>query len=104
MKSGDDQQKQNTNQLRDAMSNASFKGLRKTSDFWTLSRNKASKREYYTAYSLWTIGQKDLNEQMAANYQNIIDNNKAMSQAERSIYTDIIKDIRARGVEAMTSK
>jgi hypothetical protein len=41
---------------------------------------------------------------MAANYQNIIDNNKAMSQAERSIYTDIIKDIRARGVEAMTGK
>jgi hypothetical protein len=98
MKDGDERVKQNTSQLRDAMSNASFKGFRRASDFWTLSRNKASKREYYTGYSLWIIGQKDLNEQTAAFIQNHIDNNKAMSQAERSIYLDIIKDIRARGV------
>ncbi|MDR0909046.1 MAG: hypothetical protein LBM77_04705 [Spirochaetaceae bacterium] len=91
-------------ELNTEMSNASFKNLRKSADFWILSKNKATAEEYYTAYSLWTIPQTDLNDQIAANYQNIIDNNKAMSEAERSIYLDIIKNIRERGMTTVSSQ
>jgi hypothetical protein len=85
-------------EVRDAMSNASLNGFRKTGDFWVLSKNKSTKREYYVAYALWTIDRKRVDDQIAANLQNIIDNNKAMSEAERTIYFDIIKDIRTRGI------
>jgi hypothetical protein len=98
-KSGsDDAAKRIANEMRDAMSNASFKGFRRAADFWALMRNKATKNEYYTAYSLWVIPNEELNQQLAANYQNIIDNNKAMSEAEREIYREIIRDIRQRGI------
>jgi hypothetical protein len=99
MKTGDERLKQASAQIRTNMSNASFKGLRKASDTWTLSRNVATGRQYYTAYSLWIIPEKDLNEQMAAIFQNIIDNNKALSKEERQIYLDIIKNIRTRGIQ-----
>ncbi|MDR2509518.1 MAG: hypothetical protein LBC77_02610 [Spirochaetaceae bacterium] len=97
-KSGSEAAKRTANEMRDAMSNASFKGFRKAADFWALIKNKSTKKEYYTAYSLWVIPNEELNQQLAANYQNIIDNNKAMSEAERSIYRDIINDIRKRGI------
>jgi len=102
MKKDDAAMKAHVQEVRDAMNNASFKGLRKAADFWTLSKNIATGNQYYTAYSLWVIPKKDLNDQMAANYQNIIDNNKALSEAEREIYMDIIKDIRARGLASIT--
>jgi hypothetical protein len=97
-KAGSDAAKRISNEMRDAMSNASFKGFRKAGDFWALMRNKATKNEYYAAYSLWVIPNEELNQQLAANYQNIIDNNQAMSEAEREIYRDIINDIRRRGI------
>ncbi|MDR1389849.1 MAG: hypothetical protein LBJ31_07715 [Treponema sp.] len=84
--------------VRDAMSNSSFQNLRQVADFWVYQRNKKTKAQYYVAYSLWIVPFKSLNDQIAANIQNIIDNNKAMSEAERTIYLDIIKDIRTRGV------
>ncbi|MDR2768267.1 MAG: hypothetical protein LBB82_08090 [Treponema sp.] len=84
--------------VRDAMSNASFKNLRQVADFWIYINNKSTKKQYYAAYSLWIVPVKDLNDQIAANFQNIIDNNKAMSEAERQIYLDIITDIRTRGI------
>jgi hypothetical protein len=96
IKSGDAQVKQNVQQIRDSMSNANFRGLRRAGDFWTLSRNKATKNEYYTAYSLWIIPEQDLNDQIGALWQNFIDNNTAMSEAERQIYGDIITNIRTR--------
>jgi hypothetical protein len=37
-----------------------------------------------------------LDTQVAALWQNFIDNNTAMSVAERQIYGDIIKDLRSR--------
>jgi hypothetical protein len=89
---------QNIAEVRDAMTNASFKNFRMVGDFWLQVNNKSTKKRYFTAYSLWIVPQKDLNNQMAANYQNIIDNNKALSEAERKIYLDIIVDIRARGI------
>ncbi|GHV20176.1 hypothetical protein FACS189494_03410 [Spirochaetia bacterium] len=85
--------------IRDAMSNASFKGFRQVGDFWVLNRNKATKRQYYSAFSLWVVNTKELDQQMAAQLQNIIDNNEAMSAAERSIYNDIITNLRDRGLE-----
>ena len=97
-KAGADKAKRVVNEMRDAMSNASFKGFRRAADFWALIKNKATKKEYYAAYSLWVISNDELNQQLAANYQNIIDNNKAMSAAEREIYRDIISDIRKRGI------
>jgi hypothetical protein len=103
MKSGDEARHQATEEIREAMSNCSFKGLRRASDFWVLNKNAATGREYYTAYSLWTIAEKELNEQLAAQYANIIGNNKAMSEAERSIYLDLITSIRERGLDAITS-
>jgi hypothetical protein len=103
MKSGDETRHQATEEIRDAMNNCSFKGLRRASDFWILSKNTATAREYYTAYSLWIIDEKELNEQLAAQYQNIIDNNKAMSAAERTIYLDLITSVRQRGLDAITS-
>ena len=103
MKSGDESRHQATEEIREAMSNCSFKGLRQASDFWVLNRNTATQREYYGAYSLWIIPEKDLNEQLAAQYANIIGNNKAMSEAERTIYLDLINSIRERGLDAITS-
>jgi hypothetical protein len=100
-KAGSDAAKRISNEMRDAMSNASFKGFRKAGDFWALMRNKATKNEYYAAYSLWVIPNDELNQQLAAHYQNIIDNNKAMSEAEREIYREIIRDIRQRGITAV---
>jgi hypothetical protein len=88
-------------EIRDAMSNSSFNGFRKTSDFWVLSKNNSTGKEYYVAYALWTIDRKRLNEQIAANVQNILDNNKAISEAERTIYLDIITDIRTRGIASV---
>jgi hypothetical protein len=96
IKSGDERVKQNVQQIRNAMSNANFRGLRQVSDFWVLIRNKATKNEYYTAYSLWIIPEQELNDQIAALWQNFIDNNAAMSAAERQIYGDIITNIRTR--------
>jgi hypothetical protein len=94
----DADKKAHQEEVRDAMSNASLNGFRKTGDFWVLSKNKTTKQEYYVAYALWTIDRKRVDDQIAANIQNIIDNNKAMSEAERTIYLDIIKDIRTRGI------
>ena len=103
MKSGDENRHAATEELREAMSNCSFKGLRRASDFWILNRNAATQREYYTAYSLWTIDEKELNEQLTAQYANIVGNNKAMSEAERTIYLDLINGIRQRWLYAITS-
>jgi hypothetical protein len=84
--------------MTDSMSNASFKGFRKAGDFWALMRNRDTKDEYYAAYSLWVIPDDELNQQLAAQYQNIIDNNKTMSEAEREIYRELIRDVRQRGI------
>jgi hypothetical protein len=89
-------------EIRNAMSNASFNGFRKTSDFWVLAKNNSTSKEYYVAYALWTIDRKRLDDQIAANIQNILDNNTAISAAERTIYLDIITDIRTRGIASIS--
>jgi hypothetical protein len=80
-----------------SMIDASFAGLRKAGDFWMLNRNTATKREYYTGYGLWVIDKKRLDDQIVLNMQNLAENNKALSAAERTTYADIINDIRSRG-------
>jgi hypothetical protein len=96
IKSGDANVKRRTEEFAKAMSNANFRELRKAGDFWTLSRNRATKNEYNTAYSLLIIPEESLNTQVAALWQNFIDNNEAMSAAERTIYGDIITNLRTR--------
>jgi hypothetical protein len=83
--------------MAQAMSEASFTGLRKMGDWWQIIRNKSTKVEECRAFALWTADKKNLDNQIAGNLQTIIDNNKALSQAARSIYLDLIKDIRANG-------
>jgi hypothetical protein len=79
------------------MSNASYTGARKVADWWILTRNRATEAEEYQAFALYTFERNPLNDQIARNLQNIVDNNAAMSAAERAIYADIINDIRANG-------
>jgi hypothetical protein len=69
-----------------ALSNASFSGLTKDADWWTTRRNLETKVITTQATALWLIDRKELNRQIAANIQNIMDNNTAMSAAERAIY------------------
>ena len=97
-KSGGDAAKRVANEMRDVMSNASFKGFRRAADFWALQKNRATKQESYVAFSLWTIPNTELDLQLAAQYENIIANNKALSAAEQAIYKEIISDIRKRGI------
>jgi hypothetical protein len=97
-KAGPDAAKRSIKEMTDSMSNASLKGFRKASDFWALMKNQDTKNEYYAAYSLWVIPDEEINQQLAAQYQHIIDNNKEMSEAEREIYRDIIRDVRQRGI------
>jgi hypothetical protein len=79
------------------MSNASYTGARKVSDWWILSRNRATRAEEYQAFALYIIDRKLLDNQIARNLQNIVDNNAAMSAAEQEIYTDLINEIRVNG-------
>jgi hypothetical protein len=79
------------------MSNASYTGARKVADWWILSRNRATEAEEYQAFALYTFDRNPLNDQIARNLQNIVDNNAAMSAAERAIYADLINEIRTNG-------
>jgi hypothetical protein len=79
------------------MSNASYTGARKVADWWILTRNRSTEAEEYQAFALYTFERNPLNDQIARNLQNIVDNNAAMSAAERAIYTDMINDIRSNG-------
>jgi len=49
-------------------------------------------------YALFIVDKKILNDQVARNLQNVADNNKAISDAERAIYADLIANIRAHGL------
>jgi hypothetical protein len=82
----------------ETLSNASYNGVRKVADWWRFIRTRSTKEERYQAYVLYIGARKSLNDQIAANIQNIVDNNKAMSEAERSIYADIMADIRSNGL------
>ncbi|GHT82529.1 hypothetical protein FACS1894137_01590 [Spirochaetia bacterium] len=82
----------------EVLSNASYNGVRKVADWWRFIRTKSTKEERYQAYVLYIGAKKSINDQIAANIQNIIDNNAAMSEAERAIYADIMNDIRKNGL------
>lgn len=84
----------------EAMSNASYTGARKMADWWQLVRNKKTKAQTYQAFVLYTFDRKVLNDQIARNLQNIMDNNAEISAAERAIYTDLIQGIRSRGYQS----
>jgi hypothetical protein len=81
-------------QAQESMSNASFTGLTYTANFWQELKNKESGDTIFRAYALWVVDRKNLDNQIAANLQNIVDNNKALSAAERAIYADLIAGIR----------
>jgi hypothetical protein len=79
------------------MADASYTGLRKMGGWWQLTRNKATKAEEYRAFALYTVDKKRMDDQIAGNLQNIIDNNKALSAAARAIYQEIINGIHLNG-------
>jgi hypothetical protein len=80
-----------------AMGSASFTGMRKAGDWWQIVRNKSTGVQEAQAFALYTVDKKRLDEQIALNLTNIVENNKALSAAERAIYRDLIADIRANG-------
>ena len=82
-----------------ALSDASFSGLTKDADWWQTVRNKDSQSVETRAFALFLIDKKELDRQIAANIQNIVDNNTAMSAAERAIYAALIADITGAGLE-----
>jgi hypothetical protein len=86
--------------LRTAMSNVSFSGLRMAGQFWTLTRNRASKKPpYYVAYALWIIDKDKLDKQVEGYIQNFVTkNNEVMSDAERQTYAELIDDVRKNGM------
>jgi hypothetical protein len=84
-----------TNQ--EVFSNASFTGSRKVGDWWQLVRNTSTKAERYEALALYIFSKKVLDDQIARNLQNIVDNNAAISAAERAIYSELINEIRVNG-------
>jgi hypothetical protein len=81
----------------ESMSNASFTGMRRASDWWQIVRNKTTKVQEAQAFALYTIDKKRLDEQIALHLANIVENNQALSAAEREIYRELIADIRANG-------
>ncbi|GHV72842.1 hypothetical protein AGMMS49940_01440 [Spirochaetia bacterium] len=87
----------NLRSAAESLSNASFNGATKDADWWQTVRNTTTDVIETRSWALWTINQKQLDEQVAANIQNIIDNNTTMSAAERAIYTDLIRQIREVG-------
>ncbi|GHV78226.1 hypothetical protein AGMMS49944_00170 [Spirochaetia bacterium] len=82
-----------------ALSDASFSGLTKDADWWQTVRNKDTQSVETRAFALFLIDKKELDRQIAANIQNIVDNNTAMSAAERAIYAALIADITGTGLE-----
>ncbi|GHT56759.1 hypothetical protein FACS1894109_06770 [Spirochaetia bacterium] len=46
-----DADKRALSEISTTFANASYTAARRVSDFWTLSRNKATKQEYYEAYA-----------------------------------------------------
>jgi hypothetical protein len=82
-----------------ALSNASFSGLSKDADWWQTVRNKDTQSIETRAFALFLIDRKELDRQIAANIQNIVDNNKTMSAAERAIYAALIADIAGVGLD-----
>ena len=80
-----------------SMASASFTGLRKAADWWQITRNKSTQVQEAQAFALYTVESRRLDEQIAINLANIVENNKELSAAERAIYNDLIADIRANG-------
>jgi hypothetical protein len=87
----------NMEAVRKAYSDASFTGLQRMADWWQITRNRSTKTEECRAFALYTVDRDRMDTQIAANLQNIIDNNEALSAAARSIYLDIIMAIRSNG-------
>ncbi|MDR3356151.1 MAG: hypothetical protein LBO04_03075 [Spirochaetaceae bacterium] len=87
----------NLNAATEQLSNAAFNGATREADWWQIVKNSDTGKEECRAFALWLINKKQLDEQVAANLQNIVDNNSAMSAAERAIYADLIAQIRESG-------
>jgi hypothetical protein len=87
----------NLKSAAESLSNASFRGVTKNADWWQIVQNEGTGVTECRAFALYIVEKKTLDDQVAANMQNIVDNNKEMSAAERAIYADLISSIRASG-------
>jgi hypothetical protein len=95
--SGEDVQR-NISQTQEALSTASFNGVRQSADWWRTVKNTATGEVITNAYVLYTVDKKSLGTQVAQNLQNIVDQNTSMSAAQRAIFADMISQIRSNGV------
>ncbi|GHV46499.1 hypothetical protein AGMMS49546_34610 [Spirochaetia bacterium] len=81
------------------LSDSSFSGISKEADWWQIVRNKETQSVEARAFALWVIDRKELDRQITANIQHIVDNNTTMSAAERAIYAALIADITGVGLD-----
>jgi len=81
------------------LNNAVFSGLIRNADWWQQIRYP-DEREEYRAYALYIIDKKTLDNQVAAFIQRFLDDrNRAMSEAEKTIYRGLINSLlRGSGV------
>ncbi|GAB6393675.1 MAG: hypothetical protein MdMp014T_3048 [Treponematales bacterium] len=75
------------------LNNAVFSGLTRNADWWQQIRYP-DEREEYRAYALYVIDKKTLDNQVAAFIQRFLDDrNRAISEAEKSIYQGLIASL-----------
>jgi hypothetical protein len=85
------------NTTGEALAAASIQGASNDASWWQIVRNRATGVTEARAYGLWKVSKTSLDQQVTANIQNIIDNNKTMSQELRAIYGNMITEIRNKG-------
>lgn len=83
----------------EVMSNASFVGVTKNGDWWQTVRNTETGDVETRAFALYVVDKASLDKQVAANLQNIVDNNKEMSASERKIYGELIAKMNKSDVD-----
>ncbi|GHV47018.1 hypothetical protein AGMMS49546_36110 [Spirochaetia bacterium] len=80
---------------------ATYTNVIKTSDYWIKWRiydpdDVTKSKDEYTAYVLYTIAKKDLNTQVANQFQQILNN--ANTKEERQMWTGLIQAVLERGL------
>jgi hypothetical protein len=80
---------------------ATYTGVAKTSDYWIKWRiydpdDKTKSKDEYTAYVLYTVGKKILNEQIANQFRQIQAN--ANTPEERQMWTGLIQAVLEKGL------
>ncbi|MDR3312120.1 MAG: hypothetical protein LBS64_03195, partial [Spirochaetaceae bacterium] len=85
------------------LNNAAFAGLTKDADWWQQVRNTTTDAQEFRAYALYIIDTKTLDRQVAAYIQRFLDDkNRALSEAEQSIYKGLIESLLSSTIDLNT--